>query len=438
MSKYFTANRVVLALHIVFMIATGVGLFIAGVSHSFPKAWQPDVAVVLGVLSTIAGSTVTVTKFLDGSQKLDQLKSQERIANPVVASGSGTRITLPNVGNTTSNIEGISDPQYVYADFAKAVAQPPQELPGPPEDKPVDSMPDNVLSGSAARPDLLSGIESPGLDKRGRWASIPGQQADTTTPNDEVRLEAIRRMYIDQRGLNFIAGFEGGESSDGLFHAYWDPYGHVWTIGYGETSGVHPGMTWTKAQAEDDLKRKLENDYIWAINNLDVPLTQNQFNALCSFVWNLGAGSMQWDIGRYLRARNYQAAANALLEYTHAGGVVLAGLVRRREAERALFLTPDPHPDPYAIFPTDIPGLGNERGLVQMTDTELKHPANYRASLEHNVYPRLKRFRDRLSRISIYEPPEFTKRRKKADWNTDYRGERWQEINKRMKKIEEL
>src|SRR5581483_1810680 len=127
-------------------------------------------------------------------------------------------------------------------------------------------------------------------------------------------------MNISQHGLDFIAGFEGGESSDGLFHAYWDPFGKVWTIGYGETEGVHPGMTWTKAQAEADLKSRLEREYEPAINALGVPLTQNQYDALCSFVWNLGPGSMQWDVGRYLRERNYKAAADAMLEYDKSGG----------------------------------------------------------------------------------------------------------------------
>jgi lysozyme len=125
-------------------------------------------------------------------------------------------------------------------------------------------------------------------------------------------------------------------------------------VGYGETEGVGPSTTMTRAQAEADLQGRLAREYEPAINGLGVPLNQNQFDGLASFVWNTGPGSMQWDVGRYLRAREYTAAANALLEYVRAGGVVLQGLVNRRRAERALFLTPPPHPDPYHVFQDQV------------------------------------------------------------------------------------
>ena len=148
-------------------------------------------------------------------------------------------------------------------------------------------------------------------------------------------------MEISEHGLEFIAGFEGYR-----YNAYWDPYGHCWTVGIGETQNVGPNSTMTYAQALADLKGRLAREYEPALTALGVPLNQNQWDALCSFIWNLGPGSMSWDVGRDLRARNYDAAANALLEYDRAGGVVLSGLARRRQAERTLFLTPVPAPKP--------------------------------------------------------------------------------------------
>lgn len=160
-------------------------------------------------------------------------------------------------------------------------------------------------------------------------------------------------MRCSQNGLNFIAGWEGGRSSDGRFHAYLDTIAvpHIETIGFGQTrykgGPVPAGLTWTLAEAEADLARSLAEDgYEAAVNALGVTLNQNQFDALCSFVYNLGPGSMQWDVGRDIKAGNFQAAADAMLQYDHAGGVRILGLTRRREAERALFLKPVKKVDP--------------------------------------------------------------------------------------------
>ena len=142
-------------------------------------------------------------------------------------------------------------------------------------------------------------------------------------------------MDISEAGLKLIEEFEGYS-----YHAYWDRWGRVWTVGYGETENVGSNSTQTRVEAEADLKRRLINEYEPAIKALGVNFNQNQFDALCSFVWNLGPGSMRWDVGRYCQAGQFAKAADAMLQYTHAGGVVLAGLVRRRQEERALFLKP--------------------------------------------------------------------------------------------------
>ncbi|MBE2314470.1 lysozyme [Solirubrobacter sp. CPCC 204708] len=115
----------------------------------------------------------------------------------------------------------------------------------------------------------------------------------------------------------------------------------VWTIGYGHTKGVGPGTKpLTEAQASRLLQQDLDEHYAPAVLNLGLPLEQNQFDALVSFVYNCGPGALapSTTIGRELRARRWQAAADALLMWDKAGGRRVAGLTRRRHAERALFL----------------------------------------------------------------------------------------------------
>lgn len=191
---------------------------------------------------------------------------------------------------------------------------------------------------------------------------------------------------IPEPALKLIERFEGFRSQ-----AYWDPWGKVWTVGFGETEGVHQGSFMTFAQAEQDLRSRLEREYAPSVEALGVPLNDNQFSALLSFVWNLGPGSMQWDVGRYLRERNYVAAANAMLAYDRAGGVVLQGLVTRRQAEVALFRTPagpaapvDPHH--YLWLDGKVRDLGNghsgsERAVAHEYDNKRRHPFVHRKRL---------------------------------------------------------
>lgn len=97
---------------------------------------------------------------------------------------------------------------------------------------------------------------------------------------------------------------------------------------------------------------------------------------------------------------------------------------------------------PYAIFPTNLdvrlPNHGNERLTVEKADGALQHARVYKVYLQGKLYPELKLYRDRLYRVSKYEPPDFTRLRKQADWSGGKRGIRWQLINDRMKKIESL
>lgn len=121
--------------------------------------------------------------------------------------------------------------------------------------------------------------------------------------------------------------------------AYRDPVG-VWTIGWGHTHTAKPGMKISLDEAINLLAR----DIAWAENavkqNVTIKLNQNQFDALVSFVFNVGERAfMRSSLLRRLNEGNYTDAANELLRWKHAGGRVLPGLVKRRAAERELFLS---------------------------------------------------------------------------------------------------
>jgi lysozyme len=154
-------------------------------------------------------------------------------------------------------------------------------------------------------------------------------------------------MFASKHCAEFIADFEGGQSPDGLFHPYFDRDGRVWTIGYGHTAGVsRNSKPLTKKQATDLLDHDLNHAYAPAVEGqlyayrIRRFLTQNQFDALVSLAYNLGPGILSpiHTIGQELKAKHWQKAADAFLLYDHSGGRVLAGLTRRRKAERALFL----------------------------------------------------------------------------------------------------
>ncbi|MEL6383811.1 MAG: lysozyme [Cyanobacteria bacterium J06626_18] len=146
---------------------------------------------------------------------------------------------------------------------------------------------------------------------------------------------------INSDGLRIVKEFEGLE-----LRAYQDSVG-VWTIGYGHTAAagapdVYPGQTITEAQAEEILRRDLRKFEGGVRDVVKVPLTSDQFAALVSFSFNVGVGALSNStLLRKLNARDYQGAANEFPRWVKAGGQTLQGLVRRRDAERALFLSQD-------------------------------------------------------------------------------------------------
>ncbi|WP_312623286.1 lysozyme [Pseudomonas juntendi] len=140
-------------------------------------------------------------------------------------------------------------------------------------------------------------------------------------------------MRTSQRGLSLIKSFEGLR-----LQAYQDSVG-VWTIGYGATRGVKAGMKISKEQAERMLLNDVQRFEPEVQRLITVPLSQNQWDALMSFTYNLGPANLESStLRRLLNAGNYASAAEQFPRWNKAGGQVLAGLVHRRAAERDLFL----------------------------------------------------------------------------------------------------
>ncbi|HAS0833207.1 TPA: lysozyme [Enterobacter cloacae] len=146
-------------------------------------------------------------------------------------------------------------------------------------------------------------------------------------------------MQTSEKGIALIKQFEGCKLT-----AYQDSVG-VWTIGYGWTKPVdgkpiRAGMTIKQETAERLLKTGLVSYESDVSRLVKVGLTQGQFDALVSFTYNLGARSLSTStLLRKLNAGDYAGAADEFLRWNKAGGKVLKGLTRRREAEHALFLS---------------------------------------------------------------------------------------------------
>lgn len=139
-------------------------------------------------------------------------------------------------------------------------------------------------------------------------------------------------MEYSKAGLALTERFEGCR-----FQAYYDSTGRA-TIGYGHTEGVNISDTCTQAQATAWLIGDVATAET-AVNQLvHVPLTQNEFDALVDFVFNLGAGNFEHStMLRRLNASDYAGAALEFSKWDRAGGIEVAGILRRRQAEAAEF-----------------------------------------------------------------------------------------------------
>lgn len=148
-------------------------------------------------------------------------------------------------------------------------------------------------------------------------------------------------MEINAKGLNLVKEFEGC-----MLTAYVDAVG-IWTIGYGNTSHAKKGLTITQTQAEawlkEDLKTAEKAVEKWQAH---YSFNENEASALISFTFNCGAGSLNNLVKNGSRTKA-EIARYITLYNKGINGKVLAGLTRRRKAEKELFLTPaDPVPAP--------------------------------------------------------------------------------------------
>ena len=140
-------------------------------------------------------------------------------------------------------------------------------------------------------------------------------------------------MKTSQKGVSFIREFEGLETD-----AYQDVVG-IWTIGVGHTGPeVKKGMTITESAALDILGKDLDKFEKGVAKLVKVPLSQDQFDALVSFSFNVGLGNFQSStLLKLLNQGNYEAVPTQLLRWNKAGGKEVAGLTRRRAAEGQLW-----------------------------------------------------------------------------------------------------
>lgn len=140
-------------------------------------------------------------------------------------------------------------------------------------------------------------------------------------------------MRTNKEGIDLIKEFEGVR-----LVAYQDQ-GGVWTIGYGHAQGdVKPGETILKEQAAAMLVNDIAEFERQVTKLLTIKVSDNQFSALISFAFNLGAGTLRRSsLLRHVNQGYFEMAADDFLNWNKVHGVVVEGLTRRRIAEKALF-----------------------------------------------------------------------------------------------------
>ena len=139
-------------------------------------------------------------------------------------------------------------------------------------------------------------------------------------------------MKISQEGIALIKKFEGCE-----LNAY-QCSANVWTIGYGHTKEVAENNECSMEEAEEILVADLEEFEEWVEKLVSVEMAQNEFDALVAFTFNLGPTNLRTStLLERLNDRKFEDVPFEMKRWNRAGGVVVDGLVRRREAEALLF-----------------------------------------------------------------------------------------------------
>ena len=139
-------------------------------------------------------------------------------------------------------------------------------------------------------------------------------------------------MKTSEEGKTLIKKFEGCK-----LRTYLDAV-DVPTIAYGRTKDVKIGDICTQQQAEDWLEEELVEYEGYVNEAVKVELTQPQFDSIVSWTYNLGPSNLnRSSMLRVLNASDYDNVPEQIMRWNKAGGRVLAGLVRRREAEAEMF-----------------------------------------------------------------------------------------------------
>lgn len=211
--------------------------------------------------------------------------------------------------------------------------------------QPVPSASGAVPGQKAQTSPVPGAVPGQGTQTSAMPGAVPGQNTQTAgapgaVPGQSTQAAVSPRMsggnmHISSRGVEMVARYEGCR-----LEAYLCPAGK-WTIGYGHTQGVKPGDRLTSQEAARELLKKDLEKYESYVNEfvgkgiISFPLNQNMFDALTSFCYNCGKGNLQ----KLVSGRDAATVGSKMLLYNKGGGKVLAGLVRRRKEESALFMS---------------------------------------------------------------------------------------------------
>jgi len=174
---------------------------------------------------------------------------------------------------------------------------------------------------------------------RGTPGAPGGSPAPTLAPpSPDAAQTPSQAVLVPDEAVGLVKEFEGFSE-----RAYQDPVG-VWTIGYGSTRDFNGQpvsaltLPITEAQACVLVRRDMTNAALACARSVTAPLTPDQTSAIIDFIYNLGEGNFRSStLLKKLNAKDYAGAAAEFDKWDMAGGKVLAGLLRRRQAETALF-----------------------------------------------------------------------------------------------------
>jgi GH24 family phage-related lysozyme (muramidase) len=171
----------------------------------------------------------------------------------------------------------------------------------------------------------------------------PDGATKATVQPPALLLRGLLAPGIDRQGARLIEQFEGYSRC-----AYFDGYGGVWTVGFGQTRGAYQGFCFSgRAAAERNLIDSVNREYLWAVRETcGNACGQHQINGLVSFDYNLGAYIFRnvAPLKAAIHRGDFRTACVIMRHYAYAGGQYLPGLARRRGLECAEILRPSESP----------------------------------------------------------------------------------------------